>query len=352
MNATARKRQLNQKKPVSEFSVKDSPIAVLGAGAWGTALALLLSRNSNAVRLWTHSPEHAVLMRDQHTNAEFLPGFPLPNSLQIHSDLAVALNNVQDILITVPSHVFTDLLYKIKNHGQHFRIAWGSKGLDASSGRLLHEMVAEVFTPATPAAVLSGPSFAHELAGGLPTAVSLSGNHPEFIQTLLTRFHGGNLRVYENPDFIGVQLCGVLKNVLAIAVGIADGLELGANTRCALITRGLAEMSRLNAALGGRSSTLMSLAGMGDLILTCTDNQSRNRRFGIAVGQGVSPQQAELDICKVIEGIRNTERVRELAARFSIEMPITEEVYRVLYRGCSPREVVISLLKREAKSEA
>lgn len=351
MSANVSKNRQKINKPVSELNVKESPIAVLGAGAWGTALALLLCRNGNTVKLWSHTPEHAGAMREQRANREFLPGFVFPQNLQIESDLASALQHVRDILITVPSHVFTDLLYKIKNYGQDFRIVWGTKGLDAASGRLLHEMVVEVLGPTTPAAVLSGPSFAYELASGLPTAVSLSGNHPEFIRHLLLRFHGDNLRVYENPDFIGVQLCGVLKNVLAIAVGIADGLQLGANTRCALITRGLAEMGRLNAALGGKTSTLMSLAGVGDLILTCTDNQSRNRRFGMTVGQGTAPEQAERDIGKVIEGIRNTERVRDLAARFSLEMPITEEVHNVLYRGCSPRKAVTNLLNREAKPE-
>jgi len=334
------------------MSVKQSPICVLGAGAWGTALTLLLARNGNNVRLWSHDPDQVALMRAQHINPEFLPGFSLPGELVIENDLAVALKGVDDILIAVPSQVFTDVLYKIKTfRGNSVRIVWGTKGLDAAGGRLLHEMVAEVLGATTPAAVLSGPSFAHELAAGLPTAVSLSGNQPDFLRDLVLRFHGDNLRVYENHDFIGVQLCGVVKNVLAIAVGIADGLQLGANTRCALITRGIAEMSRLNAALGGKPSTLMSLAGVGDLVLTCTDNQSRNRRFGLMIGQGTPPQAAALNIGKVIEGLTNTERVRDLARRFLIDMPITEEIHNILYHGHSPHEVVTSLLKREPKAE-
>lgn len=334
------------------MNIKESPIAVLGAGAWGTALALLLVRNGNKVRLWSHDPDQVAVMRAQHANPEFLPGFSLPSELPIENDLSVVLQDTQDILIAAPSQVFTDVLYRIKAiRAQDWRIVWGTKGLDAASGRLLHEMVAEVLGETTPAAVISGPSFAHELAAGLPTAVSLSGNQPDFLRDLMTRFHGDNLRVYENPDFIGVQLCGVVKNILAIAVGIADGLQLGANTRCALITRGLAEMSRLNAALGGKSSTLMSLAGVGDLVLTCTDNQSRNRRFGLAIGQGSPPQKAALAIGKVIEGLNNTERVRDLARRFLIDMPITEEIHKILYHGHSPREVVTSLLKREPKAE-
>lgn len=334
------------------MSIKASPIAVLGAGAWGTALSLLLVRNGNRVRLWSHDSAQVEVMRAECANPEFLPGFSLPTALQIENDLTAALEGVSDILMAVPSQVFTDVLHKIKAIRQHnWRIAWGTKGLDATSGRFLHEMVAEVLGETTSAAVLSGPSFAHELAAGLPTAVSLSGNQPEFLRDLTIRFHGNNLRVYENPDFIGVQLCGVVKNILAIAVGIADGLQLGANTRCALITRGIAEMGRLNTALGGKPATLMSLAGVGDLVLTCTDNQSRNRRFGLAIGQGASPQKAVLVIGKVIEGLNNTEHVRNLSRRFLIDMPITEEVHKILYHNHLPREVVTSLLKRGPKQE-
>jgi len=334
------------------MSVKESPIAVLGAGAWGTALALLLVRNGNPVRLWSHDPEQIAVMRAERANPEFLPGFALPDALQIDHDLTAILKNTHDILIAVPSQVFTNVLYKLKTSRENgWRVVWGTKGLDADSGRLLHEMVAEVLGATTPAAVISGPSFAHELAAGLPTAVSLSGNQPEFLRDLMVRLHGDNLRVYENPDFIGVQLCSVIKNILAIAVGIADGLQLGANARCALITRGIAEMSRLNTALGGKPSTLMSLAGVGDLVLTCTDNQSRNRRFGLAIGRGAPPQQAALGIGKVIEGLANTEHVRNLARRFLIDMPITEEIHKILYHGHAPREVVASLLSREPKTE-
>ncbi len=194
------------------MSIKPTPIAVLGAGAWGTALALLLIRNGNTVRLWCHDPEQVAVMRAQRANPEFLPGFPLPAMLMIDTDLSLILKDVQDILIAVPSQVFTSVLYKIKFHQTaDYRIVWGTKGLDANSGRLLHEMVEEIFGSTTPAAVISGPSFAHELAAGLPTAVSLSGNDPQFSQDLMMRFHGENFRVYENPDFIGVQLCGVVK---------------------------------------------------------------------------------------------------------------------------------------------
>jgi glycerol-3-phosphate dehydrogenase (NAD(P)+) len=331
--------------------IKTKPITVLGAGAWGTALSLLLIRNGNAVRLWCYDKDQFETMRAQRANPDFLPGFALPDSLQLENDLSLALQGVSDLLIAVPSQAFTNVLYQVKSHGDYWRVAWGTKGLDADSGRLLHEMVAEVLGPTTPAAVLAGPSFAHELAAGLPTAASLSANQADFIRDLRIRFHGANLRVYENPDMIGVQLCGVLKNVLAIAVGISDGLNLGANARCALITRGMAEISRLNEALGGNPNTLMSLAGVGDIVLTCTDNQSRNRRFGLAIGQGSNPRQAALNIGKVIEGLNNVERVRELSRRFLIEMPITEEIHNILYHGHHPKEVVANLLNREPRVE-
>lgn len=333
------------------MTIKNNPIAVLGPGAWGTALSLLLFRNGNPVRLWGHDPSQVALMRKERANAEFLPGFSLPDNLLIDNDLEIVLQGVQDILITVPSQVFTAVLHRVCAIDKSFRIVWGTKGLDAATGRFLHEMVAEIFGETTPAAVISGPSFAHELAAGFPTAVSLSGNDREFLRDLTIRFHSENFRVYENTDFIGVQLCGVLKNIMAIAVGISDGLNLGANTRCALITRGLSEMSRLNLALGGKPNTLMSLAGVGDLVLTCTDNQSRNRRFGLLIGQGLPPVQAAATIGKVIEGLKNTEQVRRLATRFCVEMPITEEVHNILYHGHSPKEVVTQLLRREPKSE-
>jgi glycerol-3-phosphate dehydrogenase (NAD(P)+) len=334
------------------MSLKQTPIAVLGAGAWGTALSLLLVRNGNSVRLWTFDPDQAEIMRKQRENPEFLPGFNLPDAMQIESDVETVLAGVQDVLIAVPSQAFTSVLRRIKACRENdWRILWGTKGLDAGTGRLLHEMVIEVFGATTPAAVISGPSFAHELAAGLPTAVSLSGNQANFLHDLMHRLHGDNLRVYENPDFIGVQLCGVVKNVLAIAVGIADGLQLGANARSALITRGIAEMNRLNTAIGGQSSTLLSLAGIGDLVLTCTDNQSRNRRFGLAVGRGEAPQQAALGIGKVIEGLSNTEHLRNLAHRLMIDMPITEEIHKILYHGHSPKEVVSSLLSRSPRIE-
>ncbi|MBS0349913.1 MAG: NAD(P)-dependent glycerol-3-phosphate dehydrogenase [Proteobacteria bacterium] len=331
--------------------IRAKPIAVLGAGAWGTALALLLVRNGNAVRLWCYDKDQFATMRSQRANPDFLPGFPLPDALQIENDLALVLKGTDDLLIAVPSQAFTKVLHQIKSHGDYWRIVWGTKGLDAGSGRLLHEMVAEILGPTTPAAVLSGPSFAHELAAGLPTAASLSSNQSEFTSDLRTRFHGANFRVYENPDMIGVQLCGVMKNVLAVAVGISDGLNLGANARCALITRGMAEIARLNKALGGNPHTLMSLAGVGDIVLTCTDNQSRNRRFGLAVGQGMNPTQAALHVGKVIEGLNNVERVRDLSRRFLIEMPITEEIHKILYHGHHPKEVVANLLNREPRVE-
>ena len=334
-----------------------SPVAVLGAGSWGTALALLLARNGSKVRLWSWDSTHVNSMRLTRENATYLPGITFPSQLQIEYDLQACLDGVQDIFIVVPSSGFKEVLQKIAALkrslviSQAIRVIWGTKGLDPQSGELLHQIVAQILGVPTPAAVISGPSFAQEVAIGLPTAVSLSGNNLQFVQDLIARLHGNNLRVYENSDFIGVQLCGVVKNILAIAVGIADGLQLGANSRCALITRGLAEMGRFNVALGGKSSTIMSLAGIGDLVLTCTDNQSRNRRLGLAIGQGKTVAQAQQEINLAIEGLNSTRCVHHLIKNLHIAMPITEQVYNVLYNNQDPRQGVALLLERERQVE-
>jgi len=329
-----------------------SPIAVVGAGSWGTALALLLARNGNQVQLWGNESDEILLLKNQRENKKYLPGFLFPDNLHVCDTLSECLKGVQDILLVVPSFAFKSVLQDIQSElGDQVRIVWGTKGLGSDQGRLLHELVADVFSPNTPAAVLSGPSFAAEVAAQKPTAVSLAGNSEDFLEDLLNRFHCRDFRVYINADMIGVQLCSVLKNVLAIAVGIVDGMQLGANTRCALITRGLAEMSRLCAAMGGRKETLLSLAGVGDVILTCTDDQSRNRRFGLAVGRGQSIEAAMQSIGQAVEGKHNVTQVYQLAQRLSVDMPITEHVYQILERGAIPAEVIEALLERAHQYE-
>lgn len=334
------------------MSIKNNAVAILGAGAWGTALAILLLRNGNKVKLWSNNVEHVAHMQKYRENQHHLPGIPLPAALILENDLSRCLQAVDDVLVVVPSYAFAEVIQQIKPFlSSQARIAWGTKGLEPKTGKLLHQIVAEILGENTPVASLSGPSFAHEVALGLPTAISLSGNHPTWVRDLITRLHGEHFRVYENSDLIGVQLCGVIKNILAIGVGISDGLQLGANARSALITRGLAEMSRFIANFGASSSTIMSLAGIGDLVLTCTDNQSRNRRLGLAIGGGVSVDQAQSTIGGSIEGLTNTRTVWRLAEQRHIQMPITEQVYKILFESFSPKRAVSQLLDRELRIE-
>lgn len=337
--------------PVQSIN-KKSPIAVLGAGSWGSAMALTLARNANFVKLWCKESALAEAIRVEKKNSRYLPGFIFPENIEVSDQLSEVLNGVDDILIVVPSHAFREVLLEVKKLASpNVRIAWGTKGLDPSSCRLLGDVVTEIFPKETSMLVLAGPSFAKEVADEKPTAVSISGNNPQFMDDISARFHNHYLRLYKNSDFVGVQLCGAVKNVLAIAVGIADGLNLGANTRCALITRGLAEMRRLCVALGGLEATMMSLAGIGDLVLTCTDNQSRNRRFGLALGQGMSADAALKEIGQAVEGLTNTRQVLLLAKGCGVEMPITEQVKAILFDNQSVSESVTQLFQRELKDE-
>ena len=331
-------------------------IAVLGAGSWGTALAIQLMHHGGQVTLWGHEPDHMANLREQKSNERFLPGVVLPETLNIESDLETAIKGAQDILVVVPSHAFRSVLGDvqplIKNTS---RLIWATKGLEAGSGKLLHEVATEVLGEKLPMAVLSGPTFAREVAEGLPTAVTIASHDKEFAHDMAERFHNGTFRAYTSDDVIGVEIGGAVKNVLAIATGIADGLGFGANTRAALITRGLAEMMRLGEAVGktqgGHKETFMGLAGLGDLVLTCTDNQSRNRRFGLALGQGDNIEEALAHIDQVVEGVQTAREVFELAQREAVDMPITEQVYEVLYKGRSPKEAVHELLARAQKAE-
>jgi glycerol-3-phosphate dehydrogenase (NAD(P)+) len=328
------------------------PITVLGAGSWGTALAILLAHNQQDVRLWDHDPRHCDALSKQRTNQRYLPDIKFPEKLHIYSDLAEALLGVQDILVVVPSHAFRSVIVRIQPllHARPTRIVWGSKGLDPQSGKLLHEVVKELLGDKTPLAFIAGPSFAKEVALNLPTAVTLAHNNQDFAQNLLQRLHNPNFRLYLSDDLVGAQVAGAVKNILAIAVGASDGLRLGANARCALITRGLAEMMRLGKTLGGRADTFMGLAGLGDLILTATDDQSRNRRFGLALGRGMNLQQAEKEI-GLVEGVSNATRVYALAQSLNVDMPITEQVYRLLNENLSPADAVKALLSRQLKEE-
>lgn len=331
----------------------NASMTVIGAGSYGTALAITLARNGHDVLLWGHNPHHLAQLQSERCNSAFLPDVTFPETLRLESDLATAVSAARDLLIVVPSHVFGDVLQQIKPYlRSDSRLVWATKGLEKETGRLLQDVAREILGDALPLAVISGPTFAKELAAGLPTAIALAATDAQFAEDLQQLLHcGKSFRVYINPDFTGVQLGGAVKNVIAIGAGISDGIGFGANARTALITRGLAEMSRLGAALGADATTFMGMAGLGDLVLTCTDNQSRNRRFGMMLGQGVDVGQAQSNIGQVVEGYRNTKEVRALALRFGVEMPITEQIYQVLYCEKSAREAALTLLGRTRKDE-
>lgn len=328
-------------------------IAILGAGSYGTALAIALAGNGHEVWLWGHDPAEIAQLAAERCNSAFLPGIAFPDSLKLCTDLAATVQQCRDLLIVVPSHAFGDLLHQLKPHLRaDSRVAWATKGLEADTGRLLHEVAREILGDSIPLAVLSGPTFATELAHGLPTAIAVAGADDAFDQRLAELLHNERyLRVYRSPDLIGLQLGGAVKNVIAIGAGLADGLGFGANARTALITRGLAEMTRLGLSLGAQPQTFMGMAGLGDLVLTCTDNQSRNRRFGIALGQGQNVTDALAAIGQVVEGLRNTREVYLLAQRQGVEMPISEQLYAVLYGNTPPLAAARALLGRSMKAE-
>ncbi len=334
-------------------NVYSAPVTVLGAGSYGTALAIALARNGHKTYLWGHQPEKMAVLATERMNNAFLPDIAFPDALEIESDLVQAIDKAKDILIVVPSHVFADVLKQIKPLlSAHHRIMWATKGLERNTGRLLQTVAQEILGNQYPLAVLSGPTFAKELAQGLPTAIALSSTDSQFADEMQQRIHCAKaFRVYLNNDMVGVQLGGAIKNVIAIGAGISDGMGFGANARTALITRGLAEISRLGASLGANANTFMGMAGLGDLVLTCTDNQSRNRRFGLMLGQGKSAEEAMAEIGQVVEGFYNTKEAYLLAQTQGVEMPIVEQIYQMLFCGKNAHDVATSLLGRERKVE-
>ncbi len=327
-------------------------ISVLGAGSWGTALALHAARNGCNTLLWGHNSSHIQALKQAGENQRYLPGFIFPGNLGVTSDLREAVAFSSLLLISVPSHAFQSTLLSIKPFlGHNPRIAWATKGFGGEDGLLLSDVATDVLGDGVATAVLSGPTFAREVAADLPTAVTIASASNSFASQLAGILHNQCFRAYTSPDIIGVQVGGASKNVLAIAAGIADGLGFGANTRAALITRGLTEIMRLGIRLGGQADTFMGLAGLGDLILTCTDNQSRNRRFGLALGQGKSREQAIQEIAQEVEGISAARKAYGLSEKYNVEMPITEQVYHVLFNGLEPKRAVHNLLARDQKSE-
>jgi len=333
--------------------VISSEITVLGAGSYGTALAISIARNGHSTLLWGHEAELVDKLKTERCNQAFLPDIPFPDTLSITNDLEEAVQASKNILIVVPSFVFGEVLERAKPFlRSDSQIAWATKGLEPETGRLLQDVAGDILPKNIPLAIISGPTFAMEVAKGLPTAISLSSTDSEFAKTMTELLRcERSFRVYTNDDFIGMQLGGAVKNVIAIGAGLSDGLGFGANARTALITRGLKELSRLGIAIGAKPETFMGMAGLGDLVLTCTDNQSRNRRFGIALGQGVNIQEAEQQIGQVVEGYRNAKEVYTLSHRIGVEMPICDQIYQVLYEGKNAKEAALTLISRSPKQE-
>ena len=328
-------------------------VAVLGSGSWGTALAVHLARSGHRTVLWGIETDELNAMARERVNARYLPGVALPEGLEIEHDMARAVAQADQLLVVVPSHAFREVLERVRpmlRPGQ--RVAWATKGFELSSGKLPHQVAAEVLGPSVPTAVLSGPTFAREVGAGLPSAMTVASYDGDYAMDLARSISGRNFRAYASSDMVGVEVGGAVKNVLAIGAGISDGLGFGANTRVALITRGLAEMMRLGVALGADRETFMGLAGLGDLVLTCTDDQSRNRRCGLLLAAGKSSAEAQAEIGQVVEGVLAARAVHDVAQRHGVVMPISEQVYRVLYEGAPAKEAVYALMTRTIRAEA
>ncbi len=323
-------------------------IAVLGAGAWGTALAISFS-SRHVVSLWARDPHQADAMSRDRVNQRYLPEARLPDNVRLLADFAVATGDADCIVIATSTSGLAETVLAARH--LHAPIVWVCKGFDRDTGRLPHETVAGILPADARYGALSGPSFAAEVARGLPCALTLAANNFEFAQKMASELNGPSLRIYSSDDLVGVELGGALKNVMAIAAGICDGMQLGTNARAALITRGLAEMVRLGVAMGGKPETFMGLTGLGDLVLTATGSLSRNRAVGIGLAEGKSLDQVLAGLGHVAEGVNSAQTALRLAHARRVEMPITEAVNAVLFDHADPRETVKRLLSREAKSE-
>jgi glycerol-3-phosphate dehydrogenase (NAD(P)+) len=301
--------------------------------------------------LWARERGHAAALARARSNDRYLAGVPFPELLSVTADLRAATEGADDVLVVVPSHGLRAVLTALREEGQVRRLAWATKGFELDSGLLPYQVVSQIFPPELPTAVLSGPTFAREVGAGLPSAMTIASTNPSYAKRLAESISTATFRAYTSSDVIGVEVGGATKNVFAIGAGICDGLGFGANTRIALITRALAEMTRLGTALGARKETFMGLAGMGDLVLTCTDDQSRNRRFGLAIARGAGAEQALREIGQVVEGYNGARAVRAVAAKLGVPMPIVEQIYRVLYEGLRPRDAVDALMRRPIAEE-
>jgi glycerol-3-phosphate dehydrogenase (NAD(P)+) len=324
-------------------------VAVLGAGAWGTAVACALAPR-HAVRLWARDVQQVAAINAARSNERYLPGHPLPAALTVTSDLVHALERAELVVIGTPTSALRGVLRALRSAGSRTPLVWLSKGFERDSGQLAHQIVAAELGERADTGPLSGPSFAEEVVRGLPTALTVAGAAP-FCALVTQAFHAGAVRIYSTDDVIGVEVGGAVKNVLAIATGIADALGLGMNARAALMTRGLAEITRLGVALGARAETFTGLTGLGDLILTCTGDLSRNRRIGLMLGGGRSLPDALAELGHVAEGVWSAPAVAARAAALNVEMPLTIAVCAVLDGRLTPASALQRLLAREPKSE-
>jgi len=328
-------------------------IAVLGAGSWGTTLALHLHKNGYRVTLWEFFPEYADVLRKKRENVRFVPGFRIPEDILITSDIETAIDGAELLVLAVPSHIIRSLCRKLKPLDLKGKILVSvAKGIENKTLMRMSEVIAEELPGSrNDVVILSGPSHAEEVVRGIPTAIVATSKDIRKARIVQKVFLGPNLRVYTNTDVAGVELGGALKNIIAIACGISDGLGFGDNTKAALMTRGMHEISRLGIAMGSKPGTFAGLTGIGDLITTCISRHSRNRNYGEMLGKGLTPAKALSRMVMVVEGIRTTESAYQLSKKHRIEMPITEQVYAVLFRGRKARSVAGALMMRNAKPE-
>lgn len=325
-------------------------ITLLGAGAWGTALAIAFA-GKHAVTLWSREADVAADLAASRENRRFFPGHKLPESVIVSTDFAAAVAGAELLVVATPTAGLRPTAEHLKLLGVALPMLWVCKGFEAGSGKLPHQVVAEVLGEQSVFGALSGPSFAEEVATGQPTAIALAANDPDFAREIARQLHTNSVRIYANDDLIGVEIGGAVKNVLAIASGVCDGLGLGLNSRAALITRGLAEIARLGLALGAQRETFMGLAGMGDLILTCTGDLSRNRRVGLALAENKLLPQILEELGHVAEGVYTAREVDQLSRRLGVDMPICTAVARVLDGGLTAAEAVEQLMARDPKEE-
>ena len=333
---------------------ESASIVVLGAGAWGTALAIQLARAGQQVILWAHGKQHAEQLALQRENQRYLPGYPFPSNLTISQNFATDIINAQAILVAVPSSAFRETLVNIQRltipGSKH--LAWATKGFESGSNKLLHQVAAEVLSKQFGTTVVSGPTFAEEVAKGMPTAMVSASDSSDEASYWADAFHHGAFRVYTQQDMAGVEVGGAYKNIMAIATGVSDGLGLGVNARAAIVSRGMSEMITFASLFKANPATLMGLAGLGDLVLTCTDNLSRNRRFGLNLAKtGKSVETVLQEIGQVVEGVKAVKVVQAIAKEQGLNLPIAEQVFQLVLGKINTKQAAKNLLARDLKSE-